>query len=121
MDSILISIKKMLGIEAEYTHFDPDIIMFINSILMTVNQLGIGPTTGFSITDDTAVWADLVGDRTDLEAIQMFIYLKVRMMFDPPSSSFVLEAMNRTSTETEWRLMVQADPPYVEPVVEEGV
>lgn len=109
MDSILVSIKKLLGIESEYTHFDQDIIMFINSALLSLNQLGIGPTEGFSITDNTQVWTDLLGTRKDVDAVKQYIYLKVRLVFDPPTNSFLVEAINRQITELEWRLNVQAE------------
>jgi hypothetical protein len=120
MDSILTSIKKLLGIDAEYIHFDQDIIMAINSALLAVNQLGIGPETGFSITDATQVWADLLGDKKDIDAVRSYVYLKVRLIFDPPSNSALIEAMERQIRELEWRLNIQVDKPVVE-VVEGGV
>lgn len=113
MESILISVKKALGIEQDYTHFDPDIILHINSVLLTLNQIGIGPTTGFIITGNDESWVDLIGERKDIEAVKTLIYLKVRLLFDPPTSSFVLEAMERQITEFEWRLNVQTDEPTV--------
>lgn len=109
MGSILISIKKLLGIEQEYTHFDPDIMFGINSALMALNQLGIGPDIGFSITSENETWLDLLGDRKDMEAVKSYIYLKTRLMFDPPSNSFLVEAMDRQMKELEWRLNVQAE------------
>lgn len=109
MDSILISVKKTLGIEQDYTHFDPDIILHTNSVLLTLNQLGIGPSTGFIITGEEDLWSSLLGEREDLEAVKTLIYLKVRLLFDPPSSAFVLESMERQITELEWRLNVQAE------------
>jgi len=109
MDSILTSVKKMLGIEPEYTHFDPDVILNINSVLLSLNQIGVGPNTGFSITGSDEKWTDLLGTRIDLEAVKTLIYLKVRLLFDPPTSSFVLEAMERQITEFEWRLNVQIE------------
>lgn len=109
MDSILTSIKKMLGIEQEYTQFDLDIILNINSVLMTLSQLGVGPETGFAIIGAEETWDDFLGDRTDLESVKSYIYLKVRLLFDPPTSSFVLEAMERQINEFEWRLNVQAE------------
>lgn len=109
MDNILISVKKMLGIETEYTHFDSDVILHINSVMLSLNQLGIGPTTGFMITGNDETWTDLIGDRHDLIAIKTFISLKVRLLFDPPSSSFVVDAMERQIKELEWRLLVQAE------------
>lgn len=114
MDSILTSVKKMLGIEDEYTHFDPDIILHVNSVMMTLAQLGVGPEAGFFIADKTKTWVDFLGDRKDLEAVKTYIYLKVRLLFDPPTSAFVLGATERQITELEWRLNVQVDKPVVE-------
>lgn len=110
MESILTSIKKLLGNEADYTHFDPEIIMFINSVFMKLMQLGVGVDTGFKISTGDEVWSDFLGDNTDLEAVKTYVYLNVRIIFDPPSSSFVLEAMHREIKELEWRLNAQVDP-----------
>ncbi len=112
-DSILLSIKKMLGIEPEYTHFDPDIIAAINSILMVLTQVGVGPSNGFYISDEHASWTDLTGLRVDLEAVKTYVYLRVKIIFDPPTSSFVLNAMQETMRELEWRLNINADPPVI--------
>lgn len=109
MDSILTSIKKMLGLSEEQTHFDPDIIMNINSVLMITNQLGIGPENGFVITGYNETWMELLGERKDLEAVKTYIYLKVRLLFDPPTSSFVTDSIERTITQFEWRLNTQAE------------
>lgn len=109
MESVLTSIKKMLGIAADYTVFDNDIIMHINSVLMTLNQLGVGPDEPASITSEMDTWEKVFGDRKDIEAVKTYMYIKVRIVFDPPTSSFVLEAMNRTANELEWRLNVQAE------------
>lgn len=109
MDSILVSVKKMLGIVEEDINFDQDIIININSVIMFLNQLGIGPETGFYIADDTKTWSDLIGDRIDLEAVKTYVYLKVRLLFDPPSSAFVLESIDRQIAQLEWRLNVQAE------------
>lgn len=109
MESILTSIKKLLGIEEDYTHFDQDIIININSALMTLNQLGIGPPQGFSIQNKIKTWADYLGPSIDFEGVKSYIYLKVRLAFDPPSTSFVLDAMERQIKELEWRLNVQAE------------
>jgi hypothetical protein len=109
MDSILISVKKMLGIEASVTHFDMEVIMHINSALMTLNQLGIGDETGFSISDDTAIWTNLFGDRTDLDGVKTYIYLKVKLVFDPPSAPSAIDSMERQITMLEWRLNTQAE------------
>lgn len=104
MDSILTSIKKMLGIEKEYTHFDPDIIMHINTVFMTLQQIGVGPTEGFSIEDETAIWDDFLDDVTQYQAVKTYIFLKVRLLFDPPTSSAVMQAYNESIKELEFRL-----------------
>lgn len=109
MESILTSIKKMLGIEEEYTHFDPDIIMHINSTFMTLNQLGVGPQPGFSISDKSTIWDEYVDPSMDFEGVKTFIFLKVRLIFDPPSTSFVIDAMERQIKELEWRLNIRAE------------
>lgn len=109
MESILTSIKKLLGIEEDYEDFDPDIIMHINSVFMILNQLGVGPSVGFSIQDAESVWTDFMPVGSNLEAVKSYIYLKVRLMFDPPSGSAVMDAINRTISELEWRLNVAAD------------
>lgn len=108
-ESILITIKKLLGIAEEDTHFDHDIVLNINAALFNLNQLGIGPQTGFRINNGSEKWKDLLEERIDLEAIKTYIYLKVRLLFDPPTSSFVLESMDRQITELEWRLNVQVE------------
>ena len=109
MDSILTSIKKMLGIAEEYTPFDVDIILHINSVFMILNQLGVGPSSGFRIEDDSATWSDFTEDKLDAEAVKSYIYLKVRLLFDPPSSSAAMESINRLISELEWRLNVAAE------------
>ena len=109
MDSILTSVKKLLGIEEAYTHFDADVTMHINSVMLSLNQLGVGPETGFMITDSTETWSDLLLDRLDLISAKTFIFLKVKLLFDPPSSGFVVDAMERQIKELEWRLNVQAE------------
>lgn len=106
-DSILISIKKMLGIEENYNVFDTDIIIHINTIFMTLNQLGVGPSSGFKIEDDSAIWSEYIDEDSDLEAVKTYIYLKVKLLFDPPLSSSVIEVMKQSITELEWRLNVQ--------------
>lgn len=112
LESILTSIKKLLGIQEDYTHFDADIIMHINTVFMTLSQLGIGPPKGFSIVDDKAIWADYIsGDNKNFESIKTYIYLKVKLVFDPPLSSSVIESINRTISELEWRLNVEAETP----------
>lgn len=112
MDSILTSVKKMLGIPEEYEQFDQDIIMHINSVFMILRQLGVGPGNGFAISDKTKNWTDFVSaDDARFEAVKTYMYQKVRLMFDPPTSSMVMEAMNRSISELEWRLNVEAETP----------
>ena len=108
-DSILTSIKKLLGITEEYEHFDQDIIIHINSVFMILNQLGVGPSNGFSIKDKTAVWSDFISEGANLESVKSYIYLKVRLLFDPPTTSAVMESMNRMISELEFRLNVSAE------------
>lgn len=111
MDSILTSIKKMLGITEEYTHFDADIIMHINSVFMILTQLGVGPEEGFAIDDEYTLWMDFVPEANPvkLEAIRSYTYLKVKLLFDPPLSSSTIESMNRLISELEWRINVTAE------------
>ena len=111
MESILTSIKKLLGIAEEYEHFDNDIIMHINSVFMILTQLGVGPSKGFVITDSSASWDDFLPEGGEkLQAVKTYMYMKVRLMFDPPTSSAVMESMNRMINELEWRLNVVVDP-----------
>ena len=109
MDSILTSVKKIIGISEEDESFDTDLIMHINSVLMILNQLGVGPEDGFSITDKSAVWTDVIGDNKLIEAVKTFVGLKVRLIFDPPTSSAVLDSINKTISELEWRINVMAE------------
>lgn len=110
MQSILTSIKKLLGIMEDYKHFDPDLIVCINSTLSILTQLGVGPTDGFAISDESAVWTDFVPEDARLEFIKSFVHLKVRLLFDPPLNSAVIESINRMLSELEWRIMVAVDP-----------
>ena len=111
-ESILTSIKKLLGIAEEYTHFDAHIIMHINSVLMVLNQLGVGPEEGFYIEDASAYWEDFLSDPTQLQATKTYIYQKVCLIFDPPTSSAVIEAMKESIREFEWRLNHAAEFSY---------
>lgn len=110
MTSILTSVKKLLGIAEEYENFDPDIIMHINTVFSVLTQLGVGPKNGFTITDKTQTWDSFIPEN-DLrfESVKSYVYMKVRMMFDPPVSSIVIEAMKQTIAELEWRLNVAAE------------
>ena len=109
MDSILTSVKKIIGISEEDESFDTDLIIHINSVLMILNQLGVGPEDGFSITDKSAVWTDVIGDNKLIEATKTFVGLKVRLIFDPPTSSAVLDSINKTISELEWRINVMVE------------
>lgn len=109
MNSILTTVKKMLGLDSDYEAFDVDIIIGINSALMTLTQVGVGPRKGFSIRDSTETWEDFVGDRKDLEAIKTFVYLRTKLIFDPPTNSFTIEAMERQAEEYLWRINVNAE------------
>ena len=108
-ESILTTIKKKLGISEEYEHFDQDIITDINSVLTILMQLGVGPEEGFSITGKDEVWSDFISDISKLELVKSYIYMKVRLMFDPPSSSAVIDVIKSLISESEWRLNVQVD------------
>lgn len=112
MESILTSIKKMLGITEDYKQFDPDIIMCINSVFVILNQMGVGPSEGFRIDDEYATWSNFIPDDKDdsyLDLVKSYIAMKVKLLFDPPQSSIVMEATNRMISEAEWRLYVAAD------------
>ena len=109
MNSILTSIKKMLGISEEDTNFDMDIIPHINSALMVLRQLGIGPVEGFSIKDKTAEWDDLVGDNKLYDTVVSYVYLKVKLIFDPPPSTAAIEAIKESISEFESRLRDAAE------------
>ena len=110
MDSILTSIKKLLGIPEEYTAFDADLLIHINSVLAILTQMGIGPSNGFTIADSYAKWSDFIPDNNlTLESVKSYIYLKVKILFDPPDRTNVLESTNRMIRELEWRLYVEAE------------
>lgn len=110
MESILTSIKKLLGPEEEVTNFDTDLIIHINSVLMILTQLGVGPSGGFSISGSSETWSDFLGeDLSKLESVKSYIYLKVRLLFDPPTSSAVIESYKSLISEFEWRLNVAAE------------
>lgn len=109
MESILTSVKKMLGITEEYEHFDNDLIMHINSVFMILNQIGVGPNKPYTITGSDETWNDFFLDTDPIELVKSYIYLKVRLIFDPPTTGVLHEAMERQITEFEWRLNVQAE------------
>lgn len=109
MESILTSIKKLLGITEDYEAFDTDIIIHINSALMVLNQLGIGEE-GFAIDSAAETWDDFLGKSENVNAVRTLVYLRVRLAFDPPANSFVTGAIQEMIKEYEWRLNVQVDP-----------
>lgn len=117
-ESILTSIKKLLGIADDYDYFDQDIIMHINAALMVLTQLGIGPSEGFLVKDSIDTWGDFLENRgegntaddiTYLGALQSYVYMKVKLIFDPPQNSFTVDSMTKLVNELEWRLNVAAD------------
>lgn len=108
-ESILITIKKKLGLAEDYDAFDTDVITNINSSMFTLMQIGVKPKTGFRITGDSETWKDYVGNRTDLEGIVDYIYIKARIVFDPPSSAAALTALKEEAAALEWRIQVQVD------------
>lgn len=119
-DSILTSVKKVLGIAEEYTAFDPDIVLHINSVFSTLNQLGIGPEVGFAIEDKEDLWSDFLGNDIRLNSVKTYVCLRVRLLFDPPATSFVQDSMKRQIEELEWRLNVHRES-LAYPMTEEGV
>lgn len=104
MDSILSSVKKALGIAEEYFAFDVDIIMHINSALAVLSQMGVGPEGGFSIENETPVWNDYLENDARLNLIKTYIYMNVRLLFDPPNTSFGINLLNEKIKEYEWRI-----------------
>lgn len=109
MESILTSIKKLLGITEDYEHFDRDIIIHINSVFSILTQIGVGSETGFFIIDKTATWSDFISDNAKIEMVKTYVYLKVKLLFDPPLNSSVTNSMEKTISELEWRLNVETD------------
>lgn len=108
-ESILNSTKKALGLASEYEAFDPDIIMHINSVFSTLHQLGVGPDEGFMIQDDVPTWATFLGNDPRLNHIKTYVFLRVRMLFDPPSLGYVIDAMKEQIKELEWRINAQRE------------
>lgn len=109
-DSILTSIKKLLGLNADDKSFDTDIIIHINTALATLNQLGVGKKAGFAISDESATWKSLFGDNLTLIGfIKNYVYLKVRLVFDPPTNSFAVESIKQSISEYEWRINSAVD------------
>ena len=107
MVSILDSIKKLLGVSAEDKSFDDELILHINGALMVMTQLGVGPKTGYRIVDNTAKWADMIGGRKDLDLVVSDVYLRVRLIFDPPQNSFLVTSIQAMIKEYDWRIEEQ--------------
>lgn len=110
-DSILDSMKKLLGISNDYNHFDQDIIIHINTAFMSLRQIGVGPKEGFVIHGSKETWGDFLPDMKTLESVRTYLYLKVRLIFDPPTNSAVVEIFNKNINEIEWRLNSEVDYP----------
>lgn len=109
MESILDSIKKLLGPGSNDSHFDPDIIMHINTVFTDLTQLGVGPEEGFSIEDDTSLWTDFLSDMSKFESVKSYMYLRVKLLFDPPANSSVITSYKEQIDKLEWRLNVAAE------------
>lgn len=108
-ESILLSVKKMLGLDKDYDVFDPELIIHINTVFGTLHQLGVGPEDQFRISGDSEVWSDFTTEGEQTDEVKSYVYLRVRLLFDPPSSSFVLSSFKEQLQELEWRLNVKAD------------
>lgn len=119
--SILTSTKKVLGLTAGYTVFDEDILMHINATFSILSQLGVGPVGGFYIEDDTAEWNDFDVPLDQLNLVRTYVFLKVGMLFDPPATSFLIQAKTEQIREYEWRLNVMREEELPTPITERGV
>ena len=109
-DSILLSVKKMItGADPDYDIFDTDLIVHINSSIMTLRQLGVGPQNGFCITGASETWGDYLGSATNYESVKTVMTLMVKTIFDPPSSSYVLDSYKKIIDELQWRLLIEAE------------
>lgn len=104
--SILTSTKKTIGLVEADTSFDVDILMHINAVLATLTQVGIGPAEGFMIEDSAPTWDAFIGNDPQLNMVKTYVYLKVRLLFDPPATSYAIDSMNKQIQEFEWRLNV---------------
>lgn len=120
MTGILETIKKLLGGGDEsYTYFSPDILIHINTTLFILTQLGVGPSTGF-VADEDSQWTDFIDQGIKLELVKTYVYLKVKLIFDPPTSSALMDAIKSQIAELEWRILVSVDPILIIPVPVEG-
>jgi len=107
-DSILVSVKKALGIQADYDGFDNQIIIGINSAIFNLYQMGIG-TTAFVVSGIEETWSTLLTGSTNMEAVKLYVVLSTRMVFDPPGTSFLIEATNKVISELGWRITMEND------------
>ena len=105
MESILTSVKKICGMPESFNAYDDDVILHVNTVFMALRQMGIGPATPFSIEDDGAEWTDFTENIEQLEAVKTYVSFKVKLIFDPPQSSTVMQAIKDTIAECEWRLL----------------
>lgn len=114
--SILTETKAALSLDDSYTVFDIEIQMYINSAFATLNQLGLGPDGGFEISDKTATWDAFLGDDKRLNPVKTYVYLRTRLLFDPPTTSYLIDALDKQRLELEWRLnVVREEDTWVEP------
>lgn len=118
MTEILATIKKLLGVGEDDTHFDGDILIYINSALAVMRQIGVGPVDGF-VANATSKWTDFLGTGLKLEIVKSYVYLKTKLIFDPPQNSSVAAALKSQADECEWRVLIEVDPPPV--VIEEEI
>lgn len=107
-NSVLLTIRHMIGPSELYEGFDTDLIVHINSVLMSLAQMAVVPE-GTKITDENDTWSDLIGDRTDLEAIKAYIYFKVKLAFDPPANTSITQSLEKQAAEYEWRMYAFSD------------
>jgi len=108
-DSILDSIKKVLGLAPDYTAFDADIIMHINSVLSDLNQLGVGLDPGFAIEDNVATWSAFLGDDPRLNNVKSYMFLRLKLLFDPPTTRYTISGLESQIKELEWRIKVRRE------------
>lgn len=121
MEDILTSVKKAIGFDENYRVFDPDLVMFINSTFATLHQLGVGPKEPFCIdVDSQSCWHEFINDDLRLNSVKSYVFIKAKMIFDPPQSSFLLDSLKTQADELEWRLMVAAETIEPEETGSEG-
>ena len=119
--SILNETKQVLGLGADYTPFDQSIILHINSIFGILHQLGVGPEDQFFIVDETSKWESFVGATNKINMVKTYMYLRVRLLFDPPTTSFAIKAMDEQIREFEYRLnTISEETRWRDPFVTEG-